>query len=137
MAAWPGFHESPRNVLEGLVRRLTREAGLLESVVDEWRGDTARGVARPGHSAARHRAGAVLAELHETWGAPGDPTWVDGLIPGRPTDDHEREEDFLFALFRRPGVCTYPRLRGERSSSPMHVRLILGAVRGPMGSGIE
>ena len=40
--------------------------------------------------------------------------------------------DFMFALYRRPAVYAYVRLRGEDSDSPAFMRLVLGVLRKPV-----
>ena len=119
----------PREVLELLVSRLVNEIGPVEAVIAEWRGSAANAVATLGHSEPQHRASAVASELRQVWGLTGDPSWVDGVVPGRPSDDDELEHDVFFALFRRPDVFAYVRLRTDSHSTPTYTRLILGAVR--------
>jgi hypothetical protein len=77
----------------------------------------------------------VIQELAETWGPTGDPSWVDGLVPGRPDDDKAPEGDFMFGLYRRPGIYAYARLRGQPRESPSSMRLIVGVLRKPPDHG--
>jgi hypothetical protein len=76
----------------------------------------------------------VIEELGGTWGATGDPSWVEGVVPGR-DDDDDTELDYMFALYRRPQVYAYARLRGDACEPPSHMRMILGVVRKPAGHG--
>lgn len=74
-----------------------------------------------------------MEELGQTWGATGDPTWVADLVPGY--GDEGPELDYMFALYRRPRVYAYARLRGDDEDPPAHMRLVLGVLRTPAEHG--
>jgi len=117
------------DALERLIRRMGNEAGPIEELVAEWSGPEVLLAASSGHEGApRVAALSVVAEPCGTWGATGDPAWVDGLVPDRPHDD-SRERDYMFALYRRPRIYAYARLRGD--DPPTRMRMVLGVIRKP------
>jgi hypothetical protein len=71
----------------------------------------------------------VVDELGESWGPKGDPTWVEGLVPGY--GDHEPEVDYLFALYQKPRIYAWARLRGDSGDPPAHMRMILRVITKP------
>jgi hypothetical protein len=117
------------DVLERLIRRMRDQSGPVEEVIGQWTGPEVEVAAASGLGARRVMAMAVVEELGSSWGASGDPTWVDGLVPGR--DDDGREVDYMFALYRRPQVYAYARLRGDSGDPPTFMRMILGVLRKP------
>ena len=117
-------------VLEGLIHRMGEASGPVEEVIGEWSGqDVELAVVSASKGAPRVMANSVVAELGETWGNTGDPTWVDGLVPGR-DDLAAPEQDFMFALYRRPRIYAYARLRGD-ADPPTRLQMILGVIRKP------
>jgi hypothetical protein len=76
----------------------------------------------------------VVEELGQSWGATGDPTWVDGLVPERGSEDGP-EMDYMLALYRRPRIYAYARLRGDGGDPPGQMRMILGVIRKPADHG--
>jgi len=105
-------------------------SGPVEEVIGEWSGqDVELAVVSASKGAPRVMANSVVAELGETWGNTGDPTWVDGLVPGR-DDLAAPEQDFMFALYRRPRIYAYARLRGD-ADPPTRLQMILGVIRKP------
>ncbi len=66
----------------------------------------------------------------------GDPTWVDGLVPGRGSDTTP-EQDYMFSLYRRSRIYAYARLRGDAADPPTRMQLILGVIRKPPDHGDE
>lgn len=124
--------QTATEVLDQLIGELGDQSGPIERVVAEWRGaDAAAATISTEQGPVRETALKVIEELGDTWGPTGDPTWVDGLVPGRPDDYEKPEMDFMFALYRRPGIFSYVRLRGENNDKPGHMRLILGVIRMP------
>jgi len=123
---------SATQCLEELIQQFDGASGPLERVVGEWEGSEAANVASlPGQTVAGQRAAEMIDDLDESWGPNGDPSWVDGLVEGRPDDGHGLETDFVFGLYHRPGFFAFVRLRGDNDVIPRHVRLILGVVRMP------
>jgi hypothetical protein len=127
------------DLLEELIRRLGDDSGPVERVIGEWTGPEV-GLAADSvtGSAPRDFALSVVEELGKTWGATGDPTWVNGLVPGhgveQPTGD-ESEIDYMFSLYRRPRIYAYARLRGDSRHPPNQMRLILGVMKKPEDHG--
>lgn len=123
-------------ILESLIGQLGDQKGPIEQVVAEWQGaEVLPSLASIIHGAARERAMEVIEELGDTWGPTGDPTWVDGLVPGRPEESDGPETDFMFGLYRRPGIYAYARLRGHSDVASPSLRLVLGVLRKPAGHG--
>jgi hypothetical protein len=75
----------------------------------------------------------VVDELGESWGPTGDPTWIEGLVPGY--GDHEPEIDYMVAPYRRPRIYAWARLRGDSGDKPAHIRMILGVMKKPSDHG--
>lgn len=123
-------------VLEELIKELGDRPGPVERIIGEWRGaDAAEALGSIDRGVVRQTALEVVEELGKTWGATGDPSWVDGFVPGRPDDHATRETDYMFSLYRRAGIYAYARLRGEDSDSPSSVGLVLGVLRKPADHG--
>ena len=124
---------SATETLERLIRRMGEQAGPVEEVIGEWTGPEVAVAASSGNDGVpRAAALSVVEELGRSWGATGDPAWVDGLVPGRPDGDSP-EVDFMFALYRRPRIYAYARLRGD--DAPTKMRLVLGVIRKPQDHG--
>ena len=114
--------------IEELISQLGDQPGPLERVLAEWEGpEVSESVGSIHRGAPRALSSAVIEELHASWGPTGDPGWVDDLIP-TPRDD-EREQDFMFALYRRSGVFAYARLSGQPANNPARMKLVVGVVR--------
>ena len=119
--------------MDELVRQLGASAGPCERVIDVFRGrisGTGTGdspEARPIHQ----RADRAIDELRTVWGPTADPQWVADLLPDRREDDDSTEFDALFALFRRPGIWGYVRVRAltAETTHNAQLRLIFGVVR--------
>jgi hypothetical protein len=119
------------DVLERLIAQMGDGTGPCEQVIGEWTGpEVAQAAASVEEGAPRESAMAVVEELGDTWGATGDPTWAHGLVPGHGDDDGP-ETDYMFALYRRPRIYAYARLRGDSGYPPEWMRLIVGVVRKP------
>ncbi len=105
-------------VLEQLIDRMGDGSGPVERVIGQWNGDE---VPLAAASALKGTpwlmATAVVEELGKSWGATGDPTWVDGLVPDRGSEDGP-ELDYMFALYRRPRIYAYPRRAATPVSRP-------------------
>jgi hypothetical protein len=117
------------DVLERLIQRMGSEPGPVEEVVGEWTGPEVEVAASSGRGAPRAMAMSVVDELGKTWGPTGDPSWVDKLVPG--LDDDGAEMDYMFALYHRPRIYAYARLRGDSGHPPAFMRMILGVIRKP------
>ncbi len=107
---------------------------VCERVIEEFSGGIKFGTGtadspetRPIHM----RADKAVEELRSTWGPTADPSWAEGDIPGRRYDERDSEEDCFFALFRRPGVWGYVRMRALRHETPETacLKLILGVAK--------
>ena len=123
-------------ILESLIGQLGDQGGPIEQVVAEWRGaEVAPSLGSILQGAPRERSMELIEELGDTWGPTGDPTWVDGLIPGRPDEGGGPETDFMFGLYRRPGIYAYARLRGSSDEANPSMRLVLGVLRKPADHG--
>lgn len=124
---------SPTPILDELIHQLGARSGPLERVIAEWHGPAVGQAATAiDRGAPRERAFEVIEELGRTWGATGDPSWVDGLVAGWPNVRDSGEIDYMFSLYRRPGVYAYARLRGDASEVVSYMKLVLGVVRMPM-----
>src|SRR5688500_6680966 len=76
------------DVLERLIGQMGEEAGPVEEVIGEWTGpEVALAATSASEGAPRVVAMSVVEELGATWGATGDPTWVEGLVPGHGEDE--------------------------------------------------
>jgi hypothetical protein len=120
--------KSPTVVLDELIAEMGDGSGPVERVIADWSGPEVSMAAAIQQGAPRVLAMSVIEELGRTWGATGDPSWVEGVVPGRDNDD-DTELDYMFALYRRPRVYAYARLRGDTREPPSHVRMVLGVVR--------
>src|SRR5262245_30664591 len=110
-------------------------SGPVERVIADWSGiEVSAAVTSIHHGAPRVFSMSVTEELGETWGPTGDPSWVEGVVPGR-DDDDDTEVDYMFALYRRPRIYAYARLRGDTGDPPSRMRMILGVVRKPANHG--
>jgi hypothetical protein len=122
-------------VLEQLIQRMGDGSGPVERVIGQWSAeDVPLAAAALPKGAPWAMAMSVVEELGESWGATGDPTWVDGLVPERGSEDGP-EMDYMFALYRRPRIYAYARLRGDCGDPPGHMRMILGVIRKPADHG--
>jgi hypothetical protein len=123
------------DVLERLIGQMGEQAGPVEEVIGEWRGpEVALAATSTSEGAPRALAASVVKELGATWGATGDPAWVEGLVPGH-GEDEGPELDYMFALYRRPRIYAYARLRGDSGDPPESMRMILGVIRKPQDHG--
>ena len=123
------------DVLERLIRQMGDHAGPVEEVIGEWTGrDVALAATSVSEGEPRELAICVVEELGATWGATGDPTWVKGLVPGH-GEDEGPEMDYMFALYRRPRIYAYARLRGDAGDPPAWMRMTLGVIRKPTDHG--
>ena len=119
--------------MDELVRQLGAGAGPCERVIEVFRGPisgTGTGdspEARPIHQ----RAVRAIDELRTSWGPTADPDWVADLLPDRREHNDSTEFDALFALFRRPGIWGYVRVRALTAETAHNTQLILiyGVVR--------
>ena len=122
-------------VLEELIRQMGDGQGPIERIVGEWHGPEVEvAAASMEDGEPRRHAMAVVDELGESWGATGDPTWVEGLLP-EPVKEDRPELDFMFALYHRPRIYAYARLRGDDGDPPRSMRMILGVLRKPADHG--
>jgi hypothetical protein len=127
--------KGPTLVLDELIAEMGDASGPVERVIADWSAAEASiAVASIHQGAVRAFAAAVIEELGDTWGPTGDPSWVEGIVPGR-DDDDDSELDYMFALYRRPRVYAYARLRGDTRDPPSGMRMILGVVRKPADHG--
>ena len=126
---------SATDVLEQLIGQMADGQGPIERVIGEWHGPEVEIAASSiSDGEPRRHAMSVVDELGESWGATGDPTWVDGIVPERGGQDGA-ELDYMFSLYRRPRIYAYARLRGDAGDPPRKMRLILGVVRKPPDHG--
>jgi hypothetical protein len=108
-----------------------------ERVIDEFSGAIKSGTGsgdsretRPLHE----KASSFIEELRRSWGPTADPSLANEVVPGRGKEPLlGLEEDCLFALFRRPGILGYIRLRALREEKPeaVYLKLVLGVARNP------
>jgi hypothetical protein len=111
------------------------ERAACERVIEEFSGGVKIGTGtgdspetRPIHD----RADAVIAELRKCWGPTADPSLADDVVPDRGEyPSPGPEEDCLFALFRRPGLWGYIRMRASTNETPEtgYLKLVLGVAR--------
>src|ERR1043166_6863182 len=110
--------QSASEVMEELIAELAKSPQRnCERVVELFSGGIKSGTGTgdsPETRAIHARADALIEELREAWGPTADPNWADDVIPGRHARASDQEEDCLFALFRRPGIWGYVRMRALR-----------------------
>ena len=127
--------QTATQIMAELIFELSASSVSRERVIDEYFGGIEPGGSQihSGFRAIRDKADSIIQELRRSWGPTADPQWVNGIVPGRPTGDEQKEFDCLFALFHRPGFWGYVRLRSpedEVSGSDGYLKLVLGGGQG-------
>lgn len=127
--------QSASLIMEQLVAELAKTSGpACERLIEEFSNGLKFGTGTADSPETRliyMRANNAVEELRGTWGPTADPSWAESDIPGRQYDERDPEEDCFFALFRRPGVWGYVRmraLRDERAETAC-LKLILGVAK--------
>jgi hypothetical protein len=120
-------------IMAELVVELSTSSSSHERVIDEYHGQIGQGVSQlpSGFRAIHDKTSSIIQELRGSWGPTADPHWVNGIIPGRPPDGMQKEFDCLFALFHRPGIWGYVRLRApeDQCGDDAYLKLVLGVAR--------
>jgi hypothetical protein len=122
--------------MDELIAELADGSGPRERVVQEYHGNIAQerssgDIVYPVFGDIHDEAEDAVQELRETWGPTADPRWVDDILPDRGQHPNESEFDCYFALFHRPGIWGYIRMRAPETETPEngYLRLIFGVVR--------
>src|SRR6266478_4711170 len=119
-------------IMDELIAELSTTPGPCERVIDEYIDGIETGTTQPIPRTAIHeKAHAIIQELRESWGPTADPYWVNGIVPGRGVEREQTEFDCFFALFHRPGVWGYVRIRALETTAPEdgYLRLVLGVAK--------
>jgi hypothetical protein len=125
-------------IMDELVAELAAGSqSVCERVIEEFSGGLKTGTGTGDSAETRpinDRADAAIAELRKCWGPAADPSMADGVVPGRGEYPSPGPEvDCLFALFRRPGLWGYVRMRALADETPetAYLKLVLGVTRVP------
>ncbi len=118
-----------------LVSELSATCSLRERVIDEYFGklqeDAAAAPLPPEFWKIHDKADAFIQELRRSWGPAAEPNRANGIVPGRETTANKDDFDSLFALFHKPTVWGFVRLRTTpvKSGGDGFIKLVLGVAR--------